>query len=42
MHNTKMMKMLFMTALIVAASVGLTNAQTAQKQIVEEQLEGWP
>ena len=25
-----------MTALMVAASVGLTNAQTVQKQIVEE------
>ena len=34
MHKTKMMKKLFMTALMVAASVGLTNAQTAQKQIV--------
>ena len=30
------MKKLFMTALMVAASVGLTDAQTAQKQIVEE------
>ena len=36
MHKTKMMKKLFITALIVAASVGLTNAQTAQKQIVED------
>ena len=31
-----MMKKLFITALMFAASVGLTNAQTAQKQIVEE------
>ena len=36
MHKTKMMKKLFMTALMVAASIGLTNAQTVQKQIVEE------
>ena len=31
-----MMKKLFMTAILIAASIGLTNAQTAQKQIVEE------
>ena len=30
------MKKLFMTAMMVAASVGLTNAQTAQRQVVEE------
>ena len=30
------MKKLFMTAMMVAASVGLMNAQTAQRQIVEE------
>ena len=36
MHKTKMMKKLFMTAILIAASAGLTNAQTAQKQIVEE------
>ena len=36
MHKTKMMKKLFMTAIMIAASAGLTNAQTAQKQIVEE------
>ena len=30
------MKKLLMTAMMVAASVGLTNAQTAQKQVVEE------
>ena len=30
------MKKLLLTALFVAACVGLTNAQTAQKQIVEE------
>ncbi len=30
------MKKLFMMAMMVAASVGLTNAQTTQKQIVEE------
>jgi hypothetical protein len=30
------MKKLFMTAMMLAASVGLTNAQTVQKQIVEE------
>ncbi len=30
------MKKLFMTAMMIVASVGLTNAQTTQKQIVEE------
>ena len=30
------MKKLFMTAMMFAASVGLTNAQTTQKQVVEE------
>ena len=30
------MKKLFMTAMMIAASVGLTNAQTAQRQVVEE------
>ena len=30
------MKKLFMTAMLVAASVGLTNAQTTQRQVVEE------
>ena len=30
------MKKLFMMAMLVAASVGLTNAQTAQRQVVEE------
>ena len=30
------MKKLFMMAMMIAASVGLTNAQTTQKQIVEE------
>ena len=30
------MKKLLMTAIMVAASVGLTNAQTAQRQVVEE------
>ena len=30
------MKKLLMTAMMVAASVGLTTAQTVQKQVVEE------
>ena len=30
------LKKLFMTAMMIAASVGLTNAQTAQRQVVEE------
>ena len=30
------MKKLFMTAMLVAASMGLMNAQTSQKQVVEE------
>lgn len=30
------MKKLFMTAMMIAASIGLTDAQTTQKQIVEE------
>ena len=30
------MKKLFITAAIVAASAGLMNAQTVQKQVVEE------
>jgi len=30
------MKKLVMMAMMIAASVGLTNAQTAQRQVVEE------
>ena len=30
------MKKILMTAMMVAASVGLMNAQTTQKQVVEE------
>ena len=36
-HKTeKKMKKLFMTAMMVATSVSLTNAQTTQRQVVEE------
>ena len=30
------MKKVLMTAMMIAMSVGLTNAQTVQKQVVEE------
>ena len=30
------MKKVFLTAMMVAMSMGLTNAQTVQKQVVEE------